>query len=82
MDQGDDRPDDAGSKHLWNVRKLLPDYMVQNPRRQPSSYSPPWKPEISPSTNVFLEMSFESHLIHNSVKKSAFSKDDSHSASQ
>jgi hypothetical protein len=40
-----DRPDDGGTKHLWNVGKLLPDYMAQQPRRQPSSYSPPWEPE-------------------------------------
>jgi hypothetical protein len=35
------RPDDGGSKHLRNVGKLLPDYMAEQPRRQPSSYSPP-----------------------------------------
>jgi hypothetical protein len=35
--------DDGGSKHLWNVGKLLPDYTAQQPRRQPSSYSPPWE---------------------------------------
>jgi hypothetical protein len=29
--------DDGGSKHLWNVGKILPDYMAQQPRRQPSS---------------------------------------------
>jgi hypothetical protein len=34
------RPDDGGSKHLWNVGKLLPDYTALQPRRQPSSYSP------------------------------------------
>jgi hypothetical protein len=27
-------PDDGGSKHLWNVGKLLPDYTAQQPRRQ------------------------------------------------
>jgi hypothetical protein len=44
-----DRPDDEGSKHLWNVGKLLPDYKVQIPEdSQSSSYSPPWEPEISP----------------------------------
>jgi hypothetical protein len=43
--------DDGGSKHLWNVGKLLPDYTAQQPGRQPSSYSPPWEPEIS---NVWL----------------------------
>jgi hypothetical protein len=43
---GDHRPDDGGSKHLWNVGKLLSDYTVLQPRRQPSSYSPPWEPQI------------------------------------
>jgi hypothetical protein len=28
------RPDDGGSKDLWNDGKLLPDYMVLQPRRQ------------------------------------------------
>jgi hypothetical protein len=28
------RPDDGGSKDLWNVGKLLPDYTVLQPRRQ------------------------------------------------
>jgi hypothetical protein len=40
------RPNDGGSKHLWNIGKLLPDYMVLQPRRQPSSYLPHWEPEI------------------------------------
>jgi hypothetical protein len=37
--QGDDthRPDDGGSKDLWNVGKILPDYTVLQPRRQQSS---------------------------------------------
>jgi hypothetical protein len=38
------RPDDWGSRHLWNVVKLLPDYTAQHPRRQSSSFSPPWNP--------------------------------------
>jgi hypothetical protein len=41
------RPDNGDSKHLWNVSKFLPDYTAQQPRRQSSSYSPPWEPEIS-----------------------------------
>jgi hypothetical protein len=41
------RPDDAGSKHLWNVCQLLRDYTAQYPRRLSSSYSPPLEPEIS-----------------------------------
>jgi hypothetical protein len=40
------RPDDGGSKYLWNVGKLLPDYTALQPRRHPSSYSPPREPEI------------------------------------
>jgi hypothetical protein len=31
--------DDAGSKHFWNVGKLLSDYAAQQPRRLSSSYS-------------------------------------------
>jgi hypothetical protein len=31
-------PNDGGSKLLWNVSQYLPDYTVQHPRRQPSSY--------------------------------------------
>jgi hypothetical protein len=31
------QPDDRGRKRLWNVGKRLPDYTVQQPRRQPSS---------------------------------------------
>jgi hypothetical protein len=31
------RPDDGGSKDLWNAGKLLPDYTVLQPRRQQSS---------------------------------------------
>jgi hypothetical protein len=34
------RPDDGGSKDLWNVVKLLPDYTVLQPRRQQSSVLP------------------------------------------
>jgi hypothetical protein len=33
------RRDDGGSKHLWNVGKLLSDYTAQQPRRRPSSYN-------------------------------------------
>jgi hypothetical protein len=34
-----DRPDDGGSKNLWNVGKVLPAYTAQQPRRQPSAFS-------------------------------------------
>jgi hypothetical protein len=41
------RPDDGGSKHLWNVGPFLPDNTTQHPTRQPSSYSSPWERETS-----------------------------------
>jgi hypothetical protein len=31
------RPDDGGSKYLWNVGKLLPDCTAERYRRRPSS---------------------------------------------
>jgi hypothetical protein len=34
------------NEYLWNVGKLLPDYTALQPIRQPSSYSPPWEPQI------------------------------------
>jgi hypothetical protein len=43
----DHRHDDEGSKHLWNVGKLLLDCTVQYPRRLSPSYLPQWEPEIS-----------------------------------
>jgi hypothetical protein len=39
-------PDDRGRKFLWNVSKLLTDYTALQPKRQPSSFSPPWEPQI------------------------------------
>jgi hypothetical protein len=52
------RPDDGGSKDLWNVGKLLPDYTVLQPRRQQSAYSPPWEPQILISTVYHSLMSY------------------------
>jgi hypothetical protein len=49
-----DRPDDGDSKDLWNVGKLLPDYTALQPGRQPSSYSPPWEPQILLNKNQAL----------------------------
>jgi hypothetical protein len=48
------RPDDGGSKHIWNVGKRLPDYAAQQPRRQPSSYLPPWEHKISLSEKILF----------------------------
>jgi hypothetical protein len=35
--QGDHCPDDEGSMYLWSAGKLLPDYLVLQPTREPSS---------------------------------------------
>jgi hypothetical protein len=51
------RRDDGGSKLLWNISQYLPDYMVQHPRRQPSSYLSLWQPEISPRRQPFVDLS-------------------------
>jgi hypothetical protein len=50
-----DCPDDGDSKYLWNVSKFVTDYMVQQPRRQPSSYLLPWEPETSQRDYCFIE---------------------------
>jgi hypothetical protein len=34
------------SETLVNFYQTTPDYTAQQPRRQPSSYSPPWEPQI------------------------------------
>jgi hypothetical protein len=43
----DYHPDIGCKNHLWNIGKLLTDFTAQRPRRQKSSYSPPWEPKIS-----------------------------------
>jgi hypothetical protein len=57
---GDNRPDDGGSKYLWNVGKLLPDYTAQKTRKQPSSYSPPWEPKFSLSSTCLRSTKIDS----------------------
>jgi hypothetical protein len=59
-------PDGGDSEHLWNVGKLLPDYTSQHLRRQPSSYSRPWEPEISPNISV------PSHLITTFINNDSY----------
>jgi hypothetical protein len=41
------RPDDGGSRYIWNVSQFLVDYTTQHSRRQTSSYSSLCEPEIS-----------------------------------
>jgi hypothetical protein len=52
------RPDDECSTNLWNVGKLLPECTNQHPRRQSSSYSPPWELEISPNYGKIVKSLF------------------------
>jgi hypothetical protein len=40
------RPDDGGSKELWNLRELTPVCTELRPRIEPSSYWPPWETQI------------------------------------
>jgi hypothetical protein len=63
------QPDDEGSKNLWNVGKLLPDYTMQHPRRQSTSQSPPWEPEISPDCcSLLWWLSFSSQATSHRFK--------------
>jgi hypothetical protein len=41
---------DGGSKYLWNISKLLPDYTALQPRRQPYSIL------ISPWTSLLMQL--------------------------
>jgi hypothetical protein len=47
-------PDDGDSKDLWNVGNLLPDCTTLQPRRQQSSYSPPYETQILQKTFLLL----------------------------
>jgi hypothetical protein len=40
------RPEDGGSTDIRNVGKLVPVCTALQSRRQPSSYSPPWEPQV------------------------------------
>jgi hypothetical protein len=71
LPQSSGHPDDGSSKHLWNSGRLLPGYTALHPRRQPSSYPPPWEPEMSPKKSHLPQMSQKkSHLPQMSPKKS------------
>jgi hypothetical protein len=53
---------DGGSKDLWNVGKLLPDYTALQLRRQPSSHSPPWQPQI-----LLITLCLRNSSVHGDV---------------
>jgi hypothetical protein len=74
------RPSDGGSKHLWNVGKPLPDYMAQQPRRQPSSIQLNVSEHVRLSTGyvtlhfdsvkmIFYSLNLKSHLWSNTTLK-------------
>jgi hypothetical protein len=60
------RPDDGGSTDLWNVGKLIPVYTALQPRRQPSSYSPPWEPHVvlNWTAVIYFFKSVSGYLLH------------------
>jgi hypothetical protein len=47
----DDVPRRIYAVNVHHISRTKPDYTAQHPRRQPSSYSPPREPEISPETS-------------------------------
>jgi hypothetical protein len=61
-------PDDGGSVYLWNISKLLPDYMAQHPRGQSSSRltSVQWHYFISLPFNIIFithqQIKFQKYL--------------------
>jgi hypothetical protein len=57
---------DGGSKHLWNVGKLLPDYTTGKPRRRTSSLKPSWEPEVPQEWDCVL------HYVMNIFSKFIF----------
>jgi hypothetical protein len=69
-----DRPDDGGSKYVWNVGKRLSDYTMLQPRRQPFSYSPPWEPQsyfwrILPAFRNFFRYLVGGMYLHRTVQQ-------------
>jgi hypothetical protein len=50
----------TGHKGAW--WGLLPDYTVLQPRKKPSSYSPPWEPQILQSISSHLAISWNFYL--------------------
>jgi hypothetical protein len=61
--QGDSL-DVGGSKHLWNVGELLPDYTAQETRKLSSSYSPPWESQMLQIIFVSINLYHYSKCFH------------------
>jgi hypothetical protein len=53
---------------LWNVGKILPDYMGQHSKKKPSLYSPPWEPENSPCSSVFFSNAGIHQPVHRALQ--------------
>jgi hypothetical protein len=54
---------ETGWYWYWHEDGRLWDVMAQYPRRQPSSYSPPWEPEISPDISMYCMCRMHSSCI-------------------
>jgi hypothetical protein len=68
----DHGPDDWSSKDLRNCGKLLPDYTELQPKRQSSSYSPPWESKILHKLNSCSQR----HILSNAdINKTCFVTD-------
>jgi hypothetical protein len=62
---------DRGSKHNSKVSQFLPEYMAQHPRRQSSSYSFSWEPQISPDSILLLSCSNHAFAYTYTVKQAS-----------
>jgi hypothetical protein len=60
------RPDDGGSKDLWNVGKLLLDYTALQPGRQPSRLLSFYRNESIRTWAYFLSFQIHSKIIFES----------------
>jgi hypothetical protein len=56
---------DDVSKELTASIIRMPDYMVLHPRRQPSSNSSPWEPQISPEKILQVYHGFATEEVYN-----------------
>jgi hypothetical protein len=61
--QGIHRLDEGGSKLLWNIGKLLPDFTVQHPRKQSPSYPPVSKSETFQTWSCRFMWNFETRCM-------------------
>jgi hypothetical protein len=56
--------DGGGSKHLWNVTKLLPDYTAQQPRTQSTTFLLLWEPQFSIIERIEMHISYATRQLN------------------